>query len=94
MDKPKKGALRVWWIPQVPGAQFRVDVESVEEAIKVQEILARYDLFQLKHKIKGDFCNAGGLECYSQDDDNEWCDWYDPETGDDLDAFIRNREVA
>ena len=94
MAKPNKGALRVWWIPQVPGRQFLVDVASVDEAIKVLDILARYDLFQLKHRIKGDFCNAGGLECYSQDGDGNWCDWYDPESGDDIDAFRRAKEAA
>lgn len=94
MTKPNQGALRVWWIPQVPGRQFFVEVESVDEAIKVLGLLARYDLFQLKHQIKGDFCNAGGLECFSQDGDGGWCDWYDEESGGDIDDVRRSREAA
>lgn len=87
----KKGDLKVWWIPQVPGKPFEVPVSSTEEASKVLDILARYDEFQYKNRIKGDYCNAGGLLCFSQTDDNEWCEWYDEETGDDIDAYARGR---
>lgn len=77
----KAGDLRVWWIPQVPGKPFLVKVASVPEAKRLMNVLADYDLFQLKHKIKPDYSNAGGLECFSQDGDDEWCEWYDEETG-------------
>jgi hypothetical protein len=87
--QPNKGDLRVWWIPQIPGKPFRVPVASVVEARFVMDTLARYDLFQFKHRIKPDYANAGGLECFSQDDDGEWCEWYDPETGDDIDDVMR-----
>ncbi|MBK7380618.1 MAG: hypothetical protein IPJ03_16805 [Ignavibacteriales bacterium] len=30
------------------------------------DCLAQYDLYQLKNKIKPDFCNAGGLEVYEK----------------------------
>lgn len=57
-----KQKLRVWWIPQVSCKAFHVDVESQEEAIKIMDVLAKYDLFQLEYKIKPDYCNIGGLE--------------------------------
>lgn len=83
MTTPKAGALRVWWIPQVPMNPFHVHVDSPAEAKLILDTLARYDLFQLEHRIKPDFCNVGGLECFSQDgDDGEWCEWYDTDTGD------------
>jgi len=71
-----EGELRVWWIPQLPGTPFYVDVASVPEAKKVLEILARYDLFQLEQAIKPDFTNAGGLEVFEY---GEWVEWMDDE---------------
>lgn len=84
-NDPNKGDLRVWWIPQVPMKPFHVPVANIGEAKLVLKTLANYDLFQYDNRVKGDYCNAGGLECYSQDDDGEWCEWEDPETGDDID---------
>lgn len=43
------------------------------------DILVAYDLFQLKNKIKPDFCNTGGLQMLV---DGEWEDWH-LETEDD-----------
>ena len=80
-DKPKKGALRVWHIPQVPGAAFRVPVSSPREGALLLRAIADYDIFQLRHNIKPDYCNAQGLEVY---EDGEWCEWCDEETGDDV----------
>jgi hypothetical protein len=64
--------LRVWWIPQVPGKPFHVEVESITEAKKLLDTLAKYDLFQLAHKIKPDYCNAGGLEVNVKRAWEEW----------------------
>jgi hypothetical protein len=79
--------LQVWWCPQVPMKAFIVDVATVEEGAKVMEVLANYDLFQLKNKIKPDYCNAGGLQQWEEDRDGEgtpgWLDWYDEETGEE-----------
>jgi hypothetical protein len=85
MTKPKPGDLRIWWVPQVPMKAFRVNVPDIKTAKLMLDAFAQYDLFQLAHKVKPDFCNAGGLECFSQDGDNEWCEWYDEETGDTID---------
>jgi hypothetical protein len=76
-----KGQLRVWHIPQVPMIAFRVNVKNIEEAKKVLEVLATYDLFQLKHKIKPDYSNAAGLEIF---DGKEWLEWEDKD-GNDID---------
>ena len=73
---PKEGALRVWHIPQLPGAAFRVDVASPREGALLLRALADYDLFQLNHNIKPDYSNVQGLEVF---EDGEWSDWYDAE---------------
>ena len=79
-EEPKDGALQVYWIPQVPMKPFTVDVSSIEEAVKVMDILAQYDLFQFHNNIKPDYCNAGGLRVWSREY-AEWEDWYDEQSG-------------
>lgn len=87
---PKQKPLRVWWIPQIPGKPFRVDVPTLAEGVKLMDVLAQYDIFQYEHRIKPDYCNAGGIEML--DTDGEWCDWYDEETGeDDPRVFLNGR---
>lgn len=95
------GDLQVWWIPQVPGVWFKVDVESVEEAVKLLKVLADYDAFQFEHHIKPDYSNAGGLQRWCDNCDGEgtpgWEDWYDEETDEDdpevwVGALRENRE--
>jgi hypothetical protein len=75
---PKKGDLKVWWIPQVPGKPFEVLVKSVEEGKLLTRVLADYDLFQLAQHIKPDYSNAGGILRFDPADVNEDCDgWTD-----------------
>ena len=78
--KEKEGALRVFWIPQVPGQPFRFPVTSVKEGKRFMDVLADYDLFQLKHNIKPDYTNMGGLEVF---EDGEWLSWCCDACGDD-----------
>ena len=73
--------LRVWWIPQIPGRPFLVDVGSVREGRSLLDTLARYDAFQYKEGIKPDYSNVGGLHVL---DEGEWDDWYDDD-GNDID---------
>lgn len=78
------GDLQVWWIPQVPGAMFTVDVASVAEGVKIMDVLADYDLFQFDNCIKPDYCNTGGIRRWCADDGEGrpgWEDWYDDESG-------------
>lgn len=83
----KAGDLRVWWIPQVPMKAFEIDVASVQEGVKVMDVLADYDAFQFENNVKPDYCNAGGLNRWCENCDGEgapgWEDWYDEETGED-----------
>ncbi len=85
----KEGDLRVWWVPQVPMKAFEVNVKTLEAAKLLLDTLADYDLFQYKNNIKPDYANAGGLSVF---EDGEWCDWYHPETGDDIDEYFQEEE--
>ncbi len=78
--------LKVVHIPQVPMKGFEVEVSSVEEGVKVMNILANYDLFQLENNIKPDYFNVSFLQMYDEtltDQDliemeleDRWVDWY------------------
>ncbi len=72
--------LRIWWIPQVPMQPFYANVETVKEGVLIINTLAQYDKFEFDNNVKPDYSNAGGLQIF---ENNEWCDWYDEETGED-----------
>ena len=89
--------MKVWWIPQVPGKPFEVDVKSVQEGVKVMDILGEYDAFQFENNIKPDYCNAGGINVFDPDDDTDgpdgsWVSWWDEETGEDNPRAFVSRE--
>ena len=81
--------LRVWWMPQVPGKPFHVDVDNIVEGVKLMNTLADYDQFQLDNTPKlFDFCNMGGLQMFDTADTTDgpngsWVNWCDEETGED-----------
>ena len=80
------GDLQVWWIPQVPMEPFTVSVSSVAEGVRIMDILADYDMFQLAHNIKPDYSNAGGIRRWCANDGDGvpgWEDWFDEESGED-----------
>ena len=82
--------LRVWWVPQVPLDAFYVEVGSIEEAVKIMDILANYDAFQYETNIKPDYSNAGGVQMF---EDGSWIDWEDYEYGfDDPREYLEFKE--
>lgn len=97
MDNPKIGALRVWHIPQVPGKPFHVYVDTPQEAQRLINVLAQYDLFQFQNLVRNDFFNASGLEQYEADNGDGqpgWCEWCDEETGGCIDEWVDPSAVA
>ena len=82
--KPQEGDLKVWWKPQVPCESFEYPVKDIPQAKMLLKALALYDLFQLNHKIKPDYCNAGGLVQFQ---DGEWLDWCNDD-GDSIDDVM------
>lgn len=98
MNQPKKGDLRVWWIPQVPMRSFHVPVKTIKEAKLVLDTLARYDKFQLDNNIKPDYCNTGGLEQFDPVDidlNEGWDGWteWNNEDGQDIDDLMKAIEA-
>lgn len=93
---PNIGDLRVWRIPQVPMKPFHVPVQSPDEAVKVMQVLADYDIFQFENRIKPDYCNASGMEVVEGfiDGEPQWIEWNDPETGDDIDEYASRMLAA
>lgn len=80
--------LRVAHCPQVPGKFFTVEVNSLEDARRMMDVLARYDLFQYKNRIKPDYSNMTVLEQYNEGD-QEWEAWIDEKTGiDDVEEYF------
>lgn len=65
---------RVWWIPQIPGEPFTAHVDTVAVGRWLCRTLARYDAFQLEHRIKPDYANTGGVQYKSTETDGEWWD--------------------
>lgn len=65
---PKEGDLRIWWIPQIPGKTFEWPVTDLEMAGSVLDMLAGYDDFQFAERVKGDYCNMGGLLIFRNGD--------------------------
>jgi hypothetical protein len=63
---------------------FRVSVPDLQTASLLLDALAQYDLFQLKHWVKSDYANAGGLEIF----EDGWRDW----ESDDCDDFDTVRD--
>lgn len=70
---------RVWHNCQIGKVKnFYVDVRNEQEAWLVLNTLWDYDLFQYYNRVKGDYANASGFE-YFDEEENDWCEWYDEE---------------
>jgi len=82
--------LRVSHFPQVPCKAFQVEVNSIDEGLKIMNTLAYYDIFQFENRIKPDYCNATTLDMWDENSDGEgtpgWIDWYD-EDGNCIDDY-------
>ena len=87
---PKKGDLRIWWVPQVPGKPFEWPVIDLAQSALMLDALAAYDDFQFAQNVKGDYCNVGGLWIY---DGSEWVDWESDEC-DDFDTWRDKQSEA
>lgn len=70
--------IRVWHVPQVPGKPFYAQVDDLNDAVLVRDTLARYDAFEFRNRIKGDYCNASGIEYF----DPRTVEWIEVEAED------------
>lgn len=88
MTDEVEGALRVWHVAQMPCPPFHVPVTSPDDAVRIIDLLAEYDSFQLKNNIKPDYSSASGLEVFES---GEWHEWYNEE-GEDIDEFAERMQ--
>lgn len=80
--------LRVCHFPQIPHKPFVVEVEDLCQAKFLSDVLANYDLFQYKNKIKPDYANMTIVEMWDEEEE-EWISWFDKETGiDDINLYF------
>jgi hypothetical protein len=80
--------IRVAHFPQVPCKPFIVEVRDLKEAKLIYDVLADYDEFQYKNRIKPDYCNATVIEEFDEES-GKWVSWCDDETGiDDIDEYF------
>ena len=83
--------LRVWHNCQVGKVDnFYVEVDSIEQAWKILNVLWNYDLFQYENKVKPDYFNMSGLE-YFDEEEQGWHEWYDDD-GYDIKEHFENLE--
>ena len=84
--------LRVCHYPQIPCKPFITVVSSLEQAKFLYDVLANYDLFQYKNKIKPDYANMTVIEQRIDKlnkEEQEWESWYDEETEtDDINEYF------
>jgi hypothetical protein len=70
---------------------FYAEVPNLVTAKLMLNTLADYDIFQFENNIKPNYCNAGGLQEFTED---EWMDWCDEETGDGIDDLTLEQAGA
>lgn len=77
---------RLGHIPQVPMKAFEVHSDDLDYLVKLEDVLAQYDIFQFENNIKPDYSNMTFIQ--SLDEDGEWCDLDDFEITEILSGAI------
>ena len=67
----KEGQKSFFW-----SGRYHNDMNSRDTLVTELNVLADYDLFQFKHKVKPDYCNAGGLRRFESDGEGGFA-WFD-----------------
>jgi hypothetical protein len=62
---------RAWYIPQVPGKAFEVETDSLAEAVKIENLLVDFSIFEYDNHIKPDYSDAGGVDEWDEEE-GEW----------------------
>lgn len=82
---PAIGDLKVWYIPQVPGTPYEVNVirhngqsysSYLERAAEILEAITNFSIFEFENNIKPDYSDAGGISRW-EGNGNDGFDWYD-----------------
>jgi len=83
--------LRVCFYPAIdaerPLARYEEEFKYLKEAVIALDSIATYTLMLHETSLMPDYSNSGFIEML--DDDDEWVDWHDPDTGiDDPREFL------
>lgn len=65
--------FKVSHYPQIPCNPFEVEFDTIQEALRLKDILADYDMFQYENRIKPDYCNMTAILAY----DEKYKEWYE-----------------
>ena len=63
----EEGALRVYYIPQIPMPAFEVDVPDLKTGALVLDALCDFSAFEYKHNVKPDYSDVGGIIRWESD---------------------------
>lgn len=74
--------FKAWYIPQIPGEAFEVEVDSPAEGFKILDIISRFSLFEFENRVKPDYADAGGVVEWDESE-QDWWDVDEDEMGDD-----------
>ena len=66
--------LRVYHVPANAWRAFYIDVSSVDEALQVLKMLAKYDYFRYELRREPDYMCRQGLQRFD-DVNSEWVEW-------------------
>ncbi len=67
------------------------EVSSPEEAWKAIDAIAEFMNFSVSSGVIPDHMSFAGLEVFDEEE-HDWVDWYDPETGLDFDEYLEEKE--
>ena len=79
MTDCNEGDLQVWYVPQVPGKAYTVEVVRrdgstdaayLESAVAILNAIVGLSIFEFMNKIKPDYSDAAGID---RMEDGEWC---------------------
>lgn len=88
MLQPRENDLQLWFIPQIGGPTFTHRISDGKEGVYLIDAISQYDLYCHRNNLRPDFANAGGINRYELDPNEEkktftWFTYYDDETGEE-----------
>lgn len=67
---PAEGDLRVWYIPQVPGKAYEVEMptQDLATAVLVLDAVIGLSIFEFENRIKPDYSDMAGIARFDGED--------------------------
>ena len=76
--KPTEGDIQIWYIPQLPGKAYTVNVPSRDlgEAQRILDAIIGLSIFEFENKVKPDYSDAAGITRWETDGDGGF-NWFE-----------------